>query len=137
MKIKSGIKLLQEIEGEGLPIQQGDKVIFNLRIFLNNGEEVQLIKLNPAKDLPPQHLKIDERSGLIDFVCRIGQREHIPGVEYSLIGMKVGGYRKVKVSPHLAYRETGILGIIPENAVLIIELWAKEKSKKIIPGTRN
>jgi FKBP-type peptidyl-prolyl cis-trans isomerase len=40
--------------------------------------------------------------------------------------MKAGGYRKVRVSPHLAYREKGIAGLIPENAVLVIEIWLRE-----------
>jgi FKBP-type peptidyl-prolyl cis-trans isomerase len=38
--------------------------------------------------------------------------------------MKAGGYRKV--SPHLAYREKGMAGLIPENAVLVIEIWLRE-----------
>jgi FKBP-type peptidyl-prolyl cis-trans isomerase len=48
------------------------------------------------------------------------------GVEYSLLGMKEGGYRKVRVSPHLAYREEGLGDLIPANAVLIVELWLRE-----------
>jgi len=48
------------------------------------------------------------------------------GVEYSLIGMKTDGYRKVRVSPHLAYRDEGLGELIPANAVLIVELWLRE-----------
>jgi FKBP-type peptidyl-prolyl cis-trans isomerase len=40
-----------------------------------------------------------------------------------LIGMKVGGYRKVRVSPHLAYRDKGMLDLIPPDAVPTVELW--------------
>ena len=36
--------------------------------------------------------------------------------------MKVGGYRKVVISPHLAYGLTGIPGIIPENAKITAEI---------------
>ena len=36
--------------------------------------------------------------------------------------MKVGGYRKVTISPHLAYGEKGIPGIIPQNAKLTAEI---------------
>ncbi|MGB3917962.1 MAG: FKBP-type peptidyl-prolyl cis-trans isomerase [Thiothrix litoralis] len=36
--------------------------------------------------------------------------------------MRVGGTRKVKISPHLAYQQTGVPGIIPANAVLIYEI---------------
>jgi FKBP-type peptidyl-prolyl cis-trans isomerase len=41
------------------------------------------------------------------------------------LGMNVGGYRKVRISPHLAYRDKGIPGLIPPNAVLIVELWLR------------
>lgn len=63
---------------------------------------------------------------LINHTILLGKRQAIPGVEHSLVGMKEGGYRKVSASPHLAYREKGIPGLIPENAVLIIELWLRE-----------
>jgi FKBP-type peptidyl-prolyl cis-trans isomerase len=37
--------------------------------------------------------------------------------------MRVGGYRKVRISPHLAYGAAGVAGKIPANAVLVYELW--------------
>jgi len=40
--------------------------------------------------------------------------------------MKAGGYRKVRTSPHLAYREKGIPNLIPENAVLILDIWLRD-----------
>ncbi|MCK5121238.1 MAG: FKBP-type peptidyl-prolyl cis-trans isomerase [Methylococcales bacterium] len=36
--------------------------------------------------------------------------------------MKVGGYRKFSISPHLAYKEKGIPGVILVNAKLIVEV---------------
>jgi FKBP-type peptidyl-prolyl cis-trans isomerase len=39
--------------------------------------------------------------------------------------MKAGGYRKVRVSPHLAYRDKGIPDLIPPDAVLVVELWLR------------
>jgi FKBP-type peptidyl-prolyl cis-trans isomerase len=63
---------------------------------------------------------------LVDHRATLGRREVIAGVERSLMGMKAGGYRKVRVSPHLAYREKGLPGLIPENAVLVVELWLRE-----------
>ena len=40
--------------------------------------------------------------------------------------MKKGGYRKVRISPHLAFRDKGLPGLVPANAVLVIELWLRE-----------
>ncbi len=42
------------------------------------------------------------------------------------MGMRVGGFRKVRVSPHLAYRDRGLPGLIPPDAVLNISVWLRE-----------
>jgi len=62
----------------------------------------------------------------IDHRTTLGSRQTMAGVEYSLYGMKPGGYRKVRVSPHLAYRDEGLGDLIPANAVLIVEIWLRE-----------
>ena len=56
----------------------------------------------------------------------LGRRQAIAGVEHALIGMKVGGYRKIRISPHLAYRDQGIPDLIPPDAVLLVEIWLRE-----------
>ncbi|MBZ5500508.1 MAG: FKBP-type peptidyl-prolyl cis-trans isomerase [Acidobacteriia bacterium] len=48
----------------------------------------------------------------------MGKREVIAGLEYGIEGMRVGGVRKISVSPHLAYRDTGVADKIPGNAKL-------------------
>ena len=48
------------------------------------------------------------------------------GVEHALLSMKVGGYRKVRVSPHLVYGDKGISDAVPADAVLICEIWLRE-----------
>ena len=62
---------------------------------------------------------------LIDRTIVPGRREAMPGVEHAFTDMKVGGYRKFRISPHLAYRDKGIPGLIPPDAVLIVELWLR------------
>ena len=42
----------------------------------------------------------------------------IAGLEYGVKGMRVGGKRRIRVGPHLAYRENGVPSTIPANAVL-------------------
>ncbi len=125
MNIKRGIKLLEEVEGRGKTAKKGDRVVFNLRIFLNQGDEVPLNEIQ-SKDFPQHMIRREEGHQLINRTILLGKRQAIPAVEHSLVGMKEGGYRKVRASPHLAYREKGIPGLIPENAVLVIELWLRE-----------
>ena len=47
-------------------------------------------------------------------------------VDHALMDMKVCGYRKVRISPHLAYRDKGIPDLIPLDAVLICEIWLRD-----------
>ena len=132
MKSISGLKLLEETPGSGEEAKKGDKVVYNTKIFLNQGDEVPFNQ--QQADRIPEHMnhilrKVDEYT-FIDHHVILGKRETMAAVEYSLYGMKEGGYKKIKASPHLAYREKGVPGLIPENAVLTIELWLRNVNKK-------
>lgn len=52
----------------------------------------------------------------------LGARVAIAGLEYGVEGMRVGGRRRIKVPPHLGYREQGIAGKIPPNAILFFDV---------------
>jgi FKBP-type peptidyl-prolyl cis-trans isomerase len=125
MKAKSGIKLLDDREGSGEPAKKGDKVIYNVRIHLNKGDEVPLNE-RQAEFLPASTLRPENGRRLVDHKLILGKRRAIAGVEYALIGMKTGGYRKVRLSPHLAYRDEGLTDLIPPNAILKVELWLRQ-----------
>ncbi len=124
MKPVSGLKLLEQREGEGPAAQKGDRIVYNCRIFLNRGEEVPLNQRQAAQ-LPEHMVRIEDGLTLIDHTIVLGRRQAIAGIEQALTGMKAGGYRKVRISPHLAYRDEGIPDLIPPDAVLVIELWMR------------
>jgi FKBP-type peptidyl-prolyl cis-trans isomerase len=44
------------------------------------------------------------------------------GLFYGVDRMRVGGTRRLRVAPHLAYREAGVPGVIPPNALLTVEV---------------
>ena len=125
MKRLSGLKLLEEREGEGTPANKGDRVVYNTRIFLNQGDEVSL-NAKQAEHLPKEMVRVEGGVTFIDHSLVLGRRQAIAGVEHALMGMKVGGYRKVRISPHLAYRDQGIPDLIPPDAVLICEIWLRD-----------
>ncbi len=125
MRRISGITLLEERGGEGRATQKGDRVVYNARLFLNRGDEVLLNRLQ-AKSLPSEMVRVVDGVSLIDHRIVLGRRQAIAGIEHALMGMKAGGYRKVRIGPHLAYRDKGIPGVIPPDAVLIAELWLRE-----------
>jgi FKBP-type peptidyl-prolyl cis-trans isomerase len=125
MKRLIGLKLLEEREGEGTPANKGDRVVYNTRIFLNQGDEVSL-NAKQAEHLPKEMVRVEGGVTFIDHSLVLGRRQAIAGVEHALMGMKAGGYRKVRVSPHLAYRDKGIQDLIPPDAVLICEIWLRD-----------
>jgi hypothetical protein len=120
-----GIRLVEEREGTGAPASKGARVVYNLRIFLNKGEEVPLNERQVAH-VPQSMVRNDDGRPFIDHAITLGRRQAIAGIEQALLGMKLGGYRKVRISPHLAYGEEGLPGLIPARAVLIAELWLRE-----------
>ncbi len=109
MRLRSGLKLLDEEPGAGTQAEKGDLVSFDFRATLSRGDAVH------------------ERTR-VDHV--LGSRGIIAGAEYSIEGMREGGYRRVRVSPHLAYGEKEVPGRIPPNAVLICEIWLHAVQKK-------
>ena len=128
MKRLSGLKLLEEQEGEGRPAQKGDRVVYNARIFLSQGDEVPLNEIQ-AKQVPKAMTRVADGITFIDHTIVLGQRQAIAGIEHALLDMKTGGYRNVRISPHLAYRDKGIPDLIPADAVLVVELWVRNVCK--------
>jgi FKBP-type peptidyl-prolyl cis-trans isomerase len=83
--------------GSGTLASRGSTVDIEYSLFLNRGDCVQ-------------------ESRKVTF--RIGERRAIAGLEYGVEGMRVGGKRRIRVGPHLAYRDAGVPDTIPANAVL-------------------
>ena len=83
--------------GKGPIADRGAKVEVRYNLFLNQG---QLVQENQ------------------NYSFRVGKRHAIPGLEYGVEGMRVGGERRLRVAPHLAYGDQAIPGIVPVRAVL-------------------
>lgn len=125
MKLVSGLEVLEDREGSGRPATKGDEVVYNIRVFLNRGDEV-LINESQAPQLPPAMLREVDGRMVVDHRIVLGSRHAFAGIEKALFGMQAAGYRKIRVSPHLAYRDRGVPGLIPANAVLLVEVWVRE-----------
>ena len=135
------------------------KLIFNLFIFLIFPLLINAAEIEILSDIPGtgptivNHSKISlHYIGTLEdgtefdssfkrnqpFVFQIGIRQVIPGWEIGLIGMKVGGKRKIKIPSELAYGKTGAGKSIPPNAILIfdVEIIAiQQPGYKIIKGS--
>ncbi len=99
--MRKGISLEAETEGTGAAAVKGSTVTLRYSGYLHRGDAFQ-------KDLT--------------CTFRLGRREVIAGLEYAVEGMRVGGRRRVQIAPHLAYREAGVPGVIPANALLTFDL---------------
>jgi hypothetical protein len=120
MLLKKGVKLLEEIEGNGEIVFRQHCYVLAIRITLNKGEIIKTPNQCLSHSID-DNLKVYD-DGFFEHRVRIDRECLISGIFYAIEGMKVGGYRKVSISPHLAYRENGIPGIIPPHAKLVVEI---------------
>jgi FKBP-type peptidyl-prolyl cis-trans isomerase FkpA len=99
--MRRGIKIEELLLGRGPVARRGKIVTVCYSGYLNRGDMFQ---------------------ENITCTFKIGSRDVIAGLERGVEGMSVGGKRRVRVSPHLAYREGGVAGIIPPNGVVIFDV---------------
>lgn len=102
--------------GDGPAAGRGSKVEVRYDVFLNRGEQIQT----------DQHVSF-----------RIGERHVIAGLEYGVEGMRAGGERRLRVGPHLAYREQAVTGVPPgallEFHLTLLSVDARAESRKRAP----
>ena len=94
-----------------------------LRFWLNRGEPVRWS--SPAGFIDRARLEDDGETLVADL--RIDRENLVNGLFYGVQGMHVGGTRKLKIAPHLAYGERGLPDRIPANAVIIAEVTVLEE----------
>src|SRR3990167_8537702 len=76
------------------------------------------VTLNQKKPVSP----FDNSQGREPLTVEIGTGKVIAGWDQGIIGMKVGGKRRLVIPPSLAYGEKGAGGVIPPNAALIFDI---------------
>ncbi len=104
--------IIEEIEcGDGAEAVTGVSILVHYTGSLEDGTE------------------FDSSAGRNPLPVDLGAGMVVPGFEEGLIGMKVGGKRKITIPPELAYGEAGVPGqnpgdppLIPPNSTLIFEL---------------
>ncbi len=71
----------------------------------------------------PNGTKFDSRRDRNEaFVFQLGVGFVILGWDEGIVGMRVGGMRKLVIPPHLAYGEAGVPPTIPGNATLVFDI---------------
>lgn len=103
--MENGLKIEDLRIGNGVEAKSGNTIIVNYLGMLLDGT-----KFDSSYD----------RKQPFSFL--LGGGQVIPGWDQGLIGMKVGGKRKLTIPPALAYGERGVTGAIPANSVLVFEV---------------
>lgn len=56
------------------------------------------------------------------FVFSLGNKDVIAGWDKGIVGMKMGGKRRLIIPPHMAYGAKGFPPVIPPNAALVFDI---------------
>jgi hypothetical protein len=115
---RPGIDVVEDWPGSGAPIRRQRVYRLRLKLWLNQGEPIRWDR--PFGPIGRARLEDDGATLLTEL--RIDRENLFAGLFRGIDGMRIGGRRKLKISPHLAYGEKGIPGRIPPLAVIIAEI---------------
>jgi hypothetical protein len=113
-----GIRQLDDRPGDGEPVERQQVYRVRLRMWLNKGEPVRWDRPWGSID----RALLEDNGATLVTDLRIDREHLIAGLFQGIEGMRIGGRRKLKISPHLAYGDNGIPGRIPANAVILAEI---------------
>jgi FKBP-type peptidyl-prolyl cis-trans isomerase len=99
------------VEGTGAEAMNGQTLTMNYTGWLYDAN---------APDNKGTVFDTTDGRGPFSFVLGAGQV--IQGWDQGLVGMKVGGTRRLVIPPELAYGDQGAGGVIPPNATLIFDV---------------
>ena len=103
----TALKVEDLIEGKGAAAKAGDKIsVRYVGNLYNNNKEFDS----------------SWKRGKAPFELTLGQGQVIPGWDQGLVGMKVGGRRRLTIPPDLAYGAQGQPPTIPANSTLVFDV---------------
>ncbi len=101
----SGLYVQDLEEGRGLGARAGHVLLVHYTGWLINGE-----KFDSSRDRGEP------------FSFQLGASQVIRGWDEGLVGIRIGGQRRLVIPPDLAYGARGVPGAIPPNATLVFEV---------------
>ena len=116
--MRPGVELLSEEIGSGAAVERHAFYQFKLRIWLSRGDPVLWSEPWGLSD----RARIEDDGATLVTDLRVDREFMFAGLFYGVQGMRVGGTRKLRIAPHLAYGEAGIPGMVPPNALLTVEV---------------
>ena len=117
-RLRRGLDLLSETEGSGSPVERQQYYRVQLRMWLRRGDSV---RWDRPWGVTTRAKLLDDGATLVTDV-RLDREFLVNGLFYGMLGMRIGGRRKLQIAPHLAYGDRGVPGVIPKNALLVAEI---------------
>ena len=102
--MKPGVEVLEESPGAGPPVQRHVYYDVRLRMWLSRGEPVRWS--TPWGLL--NYARVEDEGTTLFTRLRVNRECMFAGLFYGVEGMRVGGTRRLRVAPHLAYRDAGL-----------------------------
>lgn len=102
---ESGLQYEDVTVGDGATAAAGQKATVHYTGWLQDGS-----KFDSSKDRNDP------------FTFSLGAGQVIRGWDEGVVGMRVGGVRKLTIPPELGYGSRGAGGVIPPNATLVFEV---------------
>src|SRR5690242_15318485 len=99
------LKIEELVVGSGAEAVKGQTVSVHYTGWLTDGK-----KFDSSKDRGQP------------FSFALGRGQVIQGWDEGVVGMKVGGRRKLTIPPEMGYGKQGFPGAIPPNATLVFEV---------------
>ena len=118
MEIRPGLEIIEEIEGSGSEVSRHNYYRIRLRLWLNRGDPVCW----SAPWGVGNRAELSDDGAVLTTDVRLDREQLFNGLFYGVLGMHIGGKRKLRIAPHLAYGEAGLPCVIPENALLTAEI---------------
>lgn len=116
--MKPGVELLADTPGTGSPVKRHSWYDVRLQMWLSRGDAVCWTEPWGLMD----RARIENEGTTLFTTLRVDREFMFAGLFYGVDGMRVGGRRRIRVAPHLAYGEAGVPGAIPPNALLTVEV---------------
>jgi hypothetical protein len=117
-RLRPGLALLLEIAGTGDPVRRQKPYHVRLRMWLAGGQPVRW----PVPWGPVGVARLEDDGETLVTEIFVNRGQLMNGLFYGLDGMRVGGTRRLEIAPYLGYRDRGVPGVVPPNAVLTVEL---------------
>lgn len=100
-----GLQYIDVVAGSGNEARAGQNVAVHYTGWLTNGQ-----KFDSSRDRGQP------------FTFRLGAGNVIQGWDQGVVGMRVGGQRRLIIPPQMGYGARGAGGVIPPNATLVFDV---------------